>query len=108
MFSVYLSTCYIMLSLTVRTCVQKIVGRNFSSSLARKCKEMDPIQKSLLDEKCFLVDMNDKVIGHASKRDCHLVQNNDIPLHRAFSVFLFNKKGDLLLQKRSSEKVIKH
>jgi len=29
----------------------------------------------------------------------------DIPLHRAFSVFLFNSKGELLLQQRSKTKI---
>ncbi|KAJ8948085.1 hypothetical protein NQ318_008436 [Aromia moschata] len=52
------------------------------------------------------IDEKDNIIGQASKRDCHLVQKNgDLPLHRAFSVFLFNKKGHLLLQKRSAQKI---
>lgn len=67
---------------------------------------IDPTQEASLKETCFLVDTTDKVIGKASKKECHAVINNKCPpLHRAFSVFLFNKKGDLLLQKRSDEKV---
>jgi len=57
-------------------------------------------------EECILVDKNDKVVGHASKKECHLMKNiNKGMLHRAFSVFLFNTKGELLLQQRSAEKI---
>lgn len=63
-------------------------------------------QELFLDkENCILVDESDRNIGSASKRDCHKVEGDDIRLHRAFSVFLFNKDGDMLLQKRSSHKV---
>lgn len=63
-------------------------------------------QELFLDrENCILVDENDKNIGFASKRDCHKVEHNGIRLHRAFSVFLFNKNGEMLLQKRSNHKV---
>lgn len=56
-------------------------------------------------ENCILVDKNDQAIGSASKKDCHSVNGDNILLHRAFSVFLFNQNGDMLLQKRSSHKV---
>lgn len=56
-------------------------------------------------ENCILVDSNDKAIGAASKKDCHRVEGDSIRLHRAFSVFLFNKSGEMLLQKRSAAKV---
>ncbi|CRL00937.1 CLUMA_CG014193, isoform A [Clunio marinus] len=63
-------------------------------------------QELFLDrENCILVDGNDKNVGFASKRDCHKVSGNDIKLHRAFSVFLFNEKGEMLLQKRSNHKI---
>ncbi|GLV61317.1 Isopentenyl-diphosphate delta isomerase, partial [Carabus blaptoides fortunei] len=66
----------------------------------------DRTQLAAMEEKCILVDENDKIVGNASKKECHMVQaNGHIPLHRAFSVFLFNTRGDLLLQKRSSAKV---
>lgn len=55
---------------------------------------------------CLLVDEKDKFIGTAAKRDCHKVgPDGNLLLHRAFSVFLFNKRGDMLLQRRSSQKV---
>lgn len=64
------------------------------------------LQEAALNERCILVDECDRVIGESSKRDCHSVDSNGhIPLHRAFSVFLFNNKGELLMQKRSANKV---
>lgn len=85
---------------------KRFVVRAVSSASATNNKQLDPQDEAMLNEQCFLVDENDIVTGQASKRDCHLVQEDgNIPLHRAFSVFLFNQNGDLLLQKRASEKV---
>jgi isopentenyl-diphosphate delta-isomerase len=53
------------------------------------------------DEELILVDESDRVVGHLSNRACH---DGEGVLHRAFSVFIFNRQGKLLLQKRSSEK----
>lgn len=65
----------------------------------------DKIQVELLKkENCILVDENDKITGSASKLDCHLLSNGP-PLHRAFSVFLFNHKNELLLQRRAMSKI---
>lgn len=67
---------------------------------------LDQIQIDLMKEKCILVDENDKNIGSASKKTCHLLSNiNKGMLHRAFSVFLFNSEGNLLIQQRSDEKI---
>ena len=33
--------------------------------------QVDPIQDALMKEECLLVDENDNVTGHASKRHCH-------------------------------------
>ncbi|KAJ9176119.1 hypothetical protein P3X46_011464 [Hevea brasiliensis] len=69
---------------------------------------MDAVQKRLMfDDECILVDENDGVVGHASKYNCHLWENilKGNALHRAFSVFLFNSKYELLLQQRSGTKV---
>jgi len=52
-----------------------------------------------------LVNEFDKNVGSGSKMDCHLKSNN-LPLHRAFSVFLFNDKNELLLQKRAHSKIL--
>ena len=52
-------------------------------------------------ELLILVDPDDRETGHLSKAECH---DGDGLLHRAFSVFLFNARGDLLLQQRSAGK----
>ena len=74
-----------------------------------------------------MVDLNDSELGPISKFDCklaclrlcayflyieyyyighrnELIQSQNI-CHRAFSVFLFNSKGELLLQRRSAAKI---
>lgn len=68
-------------------------------------KPLNPVQEAALEERCILVDQYDEECGHASKRDCHRLVNGQIPLHRAFSVFVFNTKDELLLQQRSSTKI---
>lgn len=54
-----------------------------------------------IGERIVLVDKQNKVLGTAPKLAAH---NQNTPLHRGFSVFLFNKKGELLLQQRSKTK----
>ena len=53
-----------------------------------------------MDEKVILVDQFDQEIGTMEKIRAHELGL----LHRAISVFLFNDKGELLLQKRASSK----
>jgi len=68
--------------------------------------KLDPVQESLLAEPCILVDENDNIKGEASKRECHeILADGTSPLHRAFSLFIFNEKGELLLQQRSDSKI---
>ncbi len=50
--------------------------------------------------KVILVDKNDNPLGEMEKLDAHIQGK----LHRAFSVFIFNDKGELLLQQRASHK----
>lgn len=49
----------------------------------------------------ILVDAADQPLGHASKAACH---DGHGLLHRAFSLFIFNQHGELLLQQRSQHK----
>ena len=57
-------------------------------------------------EHCILLDSEDKVIGSDTKRNCHRVEHPAFETpHRAFSVFLFNSKNELLLQQRSAVKI---
>jgi len=53
------------------------------------------------DEQLILVDDNDHEIGFEKKDACHQGQGT---LHRAFSLFIFNDAGELLLQQRSASK----
>jgi isopentenyl-diphosphate Delta-isomerase len=51
-------------------------------------------------EKVILVDENDNELGLMEKMQAH----EKGLLHRAFSVFVFNSKNELMLQQRSDEK----
>jgi len=51
-------------------------------------------------ERVVLVDENDNEIGTMEKMEAH----QKGLLHRAFSVFIFNKNGEMLLQQRSFRK----
>lgn len=51
-------------------------------------------------EQVILVDENDVALGFMEKIEAH----RKAILHRAFSVFLFNSKGQMLLQQRSLTK----
>lgn len=53
-----------------------------------------------MEEKMVLVDKEDRKMGEAEKMEVH----KKGMLHRAFSIFIFNKKDQLLLQKRAQNK----
>jgi isopentenyl-diphosphate delta-isomerase len=53
------------------------------------------------DEALILVDEADRDVGFMSKDECHEGQG---VLHRAFSVLIFNRDGDLLIQQRAAGK----
>ncbi len=53
------------------------------------------------DEPLILVNEQDEEIGYLDKKSCH--QGNGI-LHRAFSIFIFNDEGKVLMQQRSQQK----
>jgi isopentenyl-diphosphate Delta-isomerase len=53
------------------------------------------------DEQLILVDSHDREIGYLAKADAHLGRGT---LHRAFSLFVFNPAGELLLQQRANGK----
>lgn len=55
------------------------------------------------EDQLILVDEQDVEIGSLGKVDCHL---GDGVLHRAFSVFLFNPDGKLLIQQRNPAKML--
>src|SRR6187455_577883 len=53
-----------------------------------------------MEKKVVLVDENDEEIGIANKSEAH----QKGLLHRAFSIFIFNSKGEALLQQRAFDK----
>ncbi len=53
-----------------------------------------------MDENVILVDEKDNTVGIAGKTEVHVKGL----LHRAVSVFIFNSKGELLLQRRAKTK----
>ena len=84
----------------------------------------DPEQSKLMDERCILVDDQDRAYGAGDKKTCtqqyftgcwpyadivagHLMENiRKGLLHRAFSAFIFRPSdARLLLQQRASEKI---
>lgn len=56
---------------------------------------------SFHDEPLVLVDERDQVMGFLDKASAHSGQGI---LHRAFSLFIFNSQGELLLQQRAAGK----
>jgi isopentenyl-diphosphate delta-isomerase len=63
-------------------------------------KKVSPIVSSE-QELLICVDEQDQSIGSATKSDCH---DGAGTLHRAFSIFIFNPQGQLLLQQRAKGK----
>ncbi len=53
-----------------------------------------------MEEKVILVDENDNPIGLMPKMQAH----EEAKLHRAFSVFVFNDKNEMMLQQRAAHK----
>ncbi len=60
-------------------------------------------QVSFDDEELILVNEKDEEIGYRDKVSTHL---GDGILHRAFSIFIFNDRGQILMQKRSDQKTL--
>ncbi len=56
---------------------------------------------ALLVEEVVLVDEANQVLGTMPMAEVH---GPDTPLHRGFSLFLFDRSGQLLLQQRSAKK----
>lgn len=61
----------------------------------------------MLQDNCILVDERDVITGSANKYDSHrfIAAQPQGLLHRAFSVFLFDSQGRLLLQQRAKDKI---
>jgi isopentenyl-diphosphate delta-isomerase len=63
---------------------------------------MEPQKKhaTMMDDMVVLVNDRDEQLGVMEKMEAH----RKAQLHRAFSVFIFNDKGEMLLQKRAVNK----
>ena len=61
----------------------------------------------MIKDECILLDNDDNMIGNINKKESHIFSTKQPrgKLHRAFSVFLFNNEGKLLLQQRASDKI---
>ncbi len=82
-----------------------LIGPLIQSTMSEARPELqgyDQEQIEMMEEACILVDEEDNILGKDTKINCHL---GDGKLHRAFSVLLFNNSGELLIQKRASEKI---
>ncbi|CAO1630128.1 unnamed protein product [Parajaminaea phylloscopi] len=68
---------------------------------------LDEEQIRLMEERCIVLDEQDRPLRDGSKKECHLMTNiRKGLLHRAFSCFLFDPdSGKLLLQRRALEKI---
>ena len=68
----------------------------------------DAEQIRLMDEVCIVLDYNDKAIGTASKKDCHLMSNIDKGLlHRAFRGSVQMTDGHCLLPSAGCEVAVR-
>lgn len=77
-----------------------------ASKMSVDLEQFDKHQVALLNERCIVVDRDDRVLGSETKKNCHLMSNiNKGLLHRAFSVIIFNSKNECLLTQRSDEKI---
>ena len=101
------------------------VAKNLPPELATiDLSAYDPEQSKLMEERCILVDAQDRAYGAGDKKTCtrqyfvgcwpcannaagHLMENiKKGLLHRAFSAFIFRPSdAKLLLQQRASEKI---
>ncbi|KAI5955191.1 IDI1 [Candida jiufengensis] len=90
--------------------IPRSAGSDSTSSNSQQDQELfnghDEEQIRLMEELCIILNYDDKPLGAGTKKLCHIMENiNKGLLHRAFSVFLFNEKNELLLQQRADEKI---
>lgn len=77
-------------------------------SMSSFAKAYDPVQYATFTQNLLLVDEQDKVLQHLDKKTTHswsYINGETAKPHRAFSIFLFNKHGEMLLQQRSHKKI---
>ena len=72
--------------------------------LSRQAARSSVPAQAFESETLILVNENDRVLGSCGKAESHEAVDTKAPLHRAFSVFLFDSKNRLLMQQRSEKK----
>lgn len=78
------------------SCVARVNGAASVNQTESKSKIVSSEREALI-----LVDTADNVVGYRDKSGCH---DGDGILHRAFSLFIFNDAGQLLIQRRAGNK----
>ncbi len=63
--------------------------------------ENEAVEDMSLSEKLITVDADNQVTGYCTRDECHA---GDGIRHRAFSIFIFDRAGRVLLQQRSTQK----
>src|SRR6185436_4500009 len=76
---------------------QYAYARKVTTAVLHICKTSTALN---LSEDIILVDEQDQEIGTMEKMEAH----RKGVLHRAFSILIFNSKGEMLLQKRAKSK----
>ena len=83
------------------------ISKELEVSLRAKYNMKDSSLDRYLEEQVILLNQKDEEIGSLSLLESHLTEKveQDNLIHRAFSVFIFNQKNELLLQQRSANKM---
>ena len=82
--------------------IEDVPHHDLSQEALDTLREQNEEQATLMAEAIIKVSEQDEPLGSISKIDAHQGAG---AFHRAFSVLLFNTKGEMLLQQRSGEKV---
>lgn len=80
-----------------------MAGACFMLLVYRNDDTMRNVKSSTAADRVILVDGNDLETGTMDKIEAH---RGDAKRHRATSVFLLNKKGEVLIQQRSVKKIV--
>ena len=82
--------------------IEDVPHHDLSQEALDTLRQQNEEQATLMAEAIIKVSEQDEPLGSISKIDAHQGAG---AFHRAFSVLLFNTKGEMLLQQRSGEKV---
>ena len=82
--------------------IEDVPHHDLSQEALDTLRQQDEEQAALMAEAIIKVSEQDEPLGSISKIEAHRGAG---AFHRAFSVLLFNSKGEMLLQQRSGEKV---